>query len=203
MYISDSNVRVKTKNLSPSSQQPLFQQQLHKNVWWLSWSLIYKNLNAFPCSVVSLLYFQMHTNIIPRQYKTDINVDTDAKQSRVTVTTDLQEINWCLWCPKCRLQPMFSQLQHNMHDLYDKWCHTSFQSVSCCWCGKNFKSQLLPAVTECKCTTYITSIRSITHILHSLLFESVNCRYMWYIWRKYTIQRMLENAHLELREFQK
>jgi hypothetical protein len=29
---------------------------------------------------VSLLYFQMHTNIIPRQYETDINIDKDAKQ---------------------------------------------------------------------------------------------------------------------------
>ena len=170
---------------------------------WLSWSLIYKNLNAFTCSVVSLLYFQMRTNIIPTQYKTHINVDKGAKQSWVTVTTDLQKINWCLWCPKCRLQPMFAQLQHNMHDLYDKWCQTSFQSVSCCWYGKNCKSHLLPRVTACNCTTCTTSICSIIHILHSLLFESVNCRYMWYTWREYIIQRMLENAHLELSEFQK
>lgn len=101
----------KTKNLSHSSQQPLLQQQFHRNVRWLSWSLIYKNLNAFPCSVVSLLYFQMRTDILTRLNETNINVDKDAKQSWVTVTKDLQKINRCLWCPKCRLQPMFSQLQ--------------------------------------------------------------------------------------------
>jgi len=32
----------------------------------------------------------MQTNVIPRQYETDINVDKDAKQS--LVTTDLQKI---------------------------------------------------------------------------------------------------------------
>jgi hypothetical protein len=142
--------------------------------------------------IVYLLHFQMRTNVIPRQYETDITVDKDAKQSWVTVKIDLQKINWRLWCPKCRLQPMFSQLQDNMYDLYDKGCHTSFQSMSCCWYGKNCKSQLLPTVTECNCITCTTSICSIIHILHPPLFNQLNkCRCMWYTWREYTIQRML------------
>ena len=40
----------KTKNQSHSSQQPLLKQQDSKNVQWLSWSLIYKNLNTSPCT---------------------------------------------------------------------------------------------------------------------------------------------------------